>query len=119
MSGQSSSILYLCPMHAPVNNKKELLDRLNSAKGHILNYGVERLGVFGSFARDAQINTNSDVDFFVEFVPGKKTFDNFMDLAYALEELTGIKVELVTLQSLSKYIGPYILKEVEYVSLAA
>jgi predicted nucleotidyltransferase len=106
-------------MKTPVNNKKELLDRLRVEQVQILRYGVERLGVFGSFARDAKINSESDIDFFVEFKPGKKTFDNFMDLAYKLEELTGRKVELVTAQSLSKYIGPYILKEVEYVSLAA
>lgn len=42
-----------------------------------------------------------------------------MRLGDLLEELTGRKIELVTLQSLSKYIGPYILKEVEYVPIAA
>jgi hypothetical protein len=42
-----------------------------------------------------------------------------MSLAYYLEELLGKKVELVTKQSLSPYIGPHILKTVEYVSLAS
>jgi Predicted nucleotidyltransferases len=38
-----------------------------------------------------------------------------MDLAFYLEDLFGRKVEIVTPQSLSKHIGPYILKEVEIV----
>jgi predicted nucleotidyltransferase len=40
-----------------------------------------------------------------------------MDLSFFLENLLGRKVELVTPQSLSKYIGPHILKEVENVSI--
>jgi len=41
------------------------------------------------------------------------------DLAFYLEELTGRKIELVTPQSLNKFIGKYIVNEVEYVALAA
>ena len=44
---------------------------------------------------------------------------NFMDLGFYLEELTGRKIEIVTPQSLNKFIGKYITQEVEYVSLAA
>ncbi|MBL7931697.1 MAG: nucleotidyltransferase family protein [Bacteroidia bacterium] len=105
-------------MAEPVKTKKELIDRLLYNQKRILSYGVERLGVFGSFVRD-QAKENSDVDFFIHFEPERKTFKNFMRLAETLEEITGRKIEMVTPQSLSKYIGPYILKEVEYVSLAA
>ncbi len=79
-------------------------------------YGVSRLGVFGSFARDEQTD-ESDVDLLVEFEPGKKSFDNFMSLALFLEETIGRKVELLTPESLSPYIGPHILREVEYASV--
>ncbi len=41
-----------------------------------------------------------------------------MALAYFLENLFGRKVELVTRQSLSPYLGPHILKTVEYVPIA-
>jgi predicted nucleotidyltransferase len=41
-----------------------------------------------------------------------------MALNYYLEDLFGCKVELVTKQSLSPYIGPHILKTVEYVPIA-
>lgn len=39
-----------------------------------------------------------------------------MVLAYFLEDLFEKKVDLVIPQSLSPYIGPHILKSVEYVS---
>ena len=53
----------------------------------------------------------------VEFEPGRKTFKNFMHLAFFLEELFGRRVELLMLESLNPYIGPRILDEVEYVEL--
>lgn len=84
----------------------------------ILAYGVTRLGIFGSFVRD-EMKATSDVDFFAEIKIEYKTLKNFSALYDFLESLTGRKIEIVTPQSLSKYIGPYILKEVEYVSLAS
>jgi predicted nucleotidyltransferase len=38
-------------------------------------------------------------------------------LVFYLEELTGRKIELVTRESLSPYIGPHILKQVENVGI--
>ncbi len=80
--------------------------------------GVHKLGLFGSFVRGEQ-NEGSDVDVLVEFVPGKKGFDNFLQLAFLLEELLQRRVELVTPESLSPYIRPYILREIEYVAFSA
>ncbi|HLG02798.1 MAG TPA: nucleotidyltransferase family protein [Bacteroidia bacterium] len=109
---------YLYIMNTPVSNKQELLELIHAHKQEIHNYGVKQLGIFGSFVRD-EVKQSSDIDFLVEFYPDKKNFDNFMELAFFLQNLLGRKVEIVTPQSLSKYIGPYILKEVEYVSFAA
>ena len=89
-----------------------LLDRLHRNSGRIKSFGVKRLGLFGSFARNT-VDSNSDVDLLVEFEGGKKSYDNFMELGVYLEELLNRKVELVTPQSLSKYIGPHILKQVQ------
>ena len=105
-------------MEKPVENKKDLFERILSNQEKIRSFGVVQLGVFGSFVRD-QAHENSDVDFFIHFDPQFKTLKNFVGLGDMLEELTGRKIELVTPQSLSKYIGPYILKEVEYVPFAA
>ena len=59
------------------------------------------------------------MDILVEFKRGHKTFDHFMQLSFFLEDLLGCVVELVTPELLSPYIGPYILKEVEYISFAS
>jgi predicted nucleotidyltransferase len=95
--------------------KEHLLTLLQEHQHHIRVFGVRRLGLFGSFAREHQ-GCESDVDMLVEFEPGCKTFDAFMQLAFFLEALFGRRVELVTPESLSPYIGPHILREIEYVS---
>jgi|ERR1051325_6998607 predicted nucleotidyltransferase len=105
-------------MNPSVQNKKELIERILANQSQIMAFGVRRLGIFGSFVRD-EANETSDVDFFIEMPREFKTLKNFSALYDFLEELTGRKIEIVTPQSLSKYIGPYILKEVEYVPIAA
>jgi predicted nucleotidyltransferase len=97
-----------------VKDKISLIDRLLNSKEKILCYGVERIGIFGSFVRN-EMRADSDVDFFVEFKEGYKNYDNFMELAFFLKELTGREIELVTPNSLSPFIGPEIMKEVSYV----
>lgn len=104
-------------MSLAVNTKELLLQRLTGHRRKIRSFGVKELGLFGSFARNTAIHTDSDIDLLVEFEPDQKNYDNFMELAFYLEELLGRNVELVTPQSLNKYIGPHILKEVEHVNL--
>ena len=99
-----------------VQDKDQVLNMLNAHRRELQNFGVKRCGLFGSFLRDQQ-NNQSDVDLLVEFRPEQKSFDNFMRLAFFLEEKMGRKVELVTPESLSPDIGPRILSEVEYVAL--
>jgi len=45
---------------------------------------VRRLGLFGSVARSKE-EEESDVDVLVEFAPGRKGFDNFIQLVFLLE----------------------------------
>jgi uncharacterized protein len=88
---------------------------LDQSDEKLKNFGVKRCGLFGSFLRDRQ-NFQSDIDLLVEFEVGKKTYDNYIHLAFFLEELFGRSVDLVTPESLSPYIEPHILREVEYAS---
>ena len=103
-------------MQAYTINKQILLKGLIEHSRAIRAYGVTSLGLFGSFVRDTATE-KSDIDLLVDFDPKQKTFDNFMDLAFFLEDLFGRKIQLVTRQSLNKYIGPHILKEVENVGI--
>jgi len=95
-----------------------IFQRILEKQKQLASYGVKNIGLFGSFVRGEQ-TALSDIDILVEFMPEKHTFDNFMEVAFLLEELLGRKVELITTEALSPYIGPHILKEVERVPIAA
>ena len=104
-------------MQVNVTNKEILLELLQKNSSHIKSFGVKKLGLFGSFARNMAIHKESDIDLLVEFEKDKKSYDNFMDLSFYLEELLNRRVELVTAQSLSKFIGPHIIKQLQDVRL--
>ncbi len=98
--------------------KQEIFGRIQENQTRIQALGVKKIGLFGSFLRSQQ-TASSDIDLLVEFNEGEKTFDHFMELSFLLEDLFDLPIELVTPESLSPYIGPLILNEVEYVSIAA
>lgn len=102
----------------PVETKEQLFAVIRGNGSRVREFGVRRCGVFGSFVRGGSIACR-DVDDLVEIETGKKTFDNFIRLAFFLDDLLGRPVEIVTPESLSPYVGPHILREVESVSLGA
>jgi len=77
---------------------------------------VKRLGIFGSMARGEAV-ASSDVDVLVGFQPEARTLDNLLTVADALEQVFHRRVDLVTEDSLSPYLGPRILLGVRYVDL--
>lgn len=99
-------------------HRDTILQILANHKQQLADYGVNQIGLFGSYVRN-EATQHSDVDLLVDIRKDKKTFNNFLSLNYYLESLLGKKVELVTTQSLSPYIGPQILKTVEYVAIAS
>ena len=101
-----------------VQTKEQIFALLHRHQADLQHLGVQRYGIFGSFVRN-EAQDQSDVDILVEFVPNQKTFDNFMHLAFFLEELFERTVDLITPESLSPYIGPHILREVEYACVSA
>ena len=105
-------------MNEKTNDKKLIFKRILDEQKQLAFYGVKNIGLFGSFVRGEQ-TPKSDIDVLVEFTPEKHTFDNFMEVAFLLEEILGRKVELITPEALSPHIGPHILREVERVPIAA
>lgn len=77
-------------------------------------FGVTKIGLFGSFARGEQTRT-SDVDVLVDFAQGYATLHNFIGLSDYLEALFKRKVDLLTEGGIDKYIRPYIEAEVIWI----
>ncbi|MBX0312011.1 MAG: nucleotidyltransferase family protein [Sulfurihydrogenibium sp.] len=73
-------------------------------------FGVVEIAIFGSYARNKQ-REDSDIDIMVDFKEGYKTFDNYMDLKFYLEELLGKKVDLVIRSAIKPRIKPFIIEE--------
>lgn len=87
--------------------KETLKEKLPEIKE---KYGVKNLYIFGSYVRGEQ-TPESDIDILVEFEKGKKTFDNYMDLKFYLEELFGKKVDLIIKEAVKPRLKKYIYKE--------
>jgi predicted nucleotidyltransferase len=93
---------------------EDVLVVLRTHLSELSTLGVRRIGVFGSVA-DGTSTADSDIDVLVAFEPGKKTFDNFMDLKFRLEELLpGRTIDLVLENAIKPAIREYIKRSVRY-----
>ena len=73
-------------------SRDEIMMLLDENRAAIREFGVRRLGLFGSAAR-GEDSPGSDLDFVVEFE--KKSLDAYMDLKAFLEELFARSIDLV------------------------
>jgi len=72
-------------------------------------YGIKRLELFGSAARNDFDPSSSDIDFFYEFDPhdADSLADRFFEFQADLERLLGAKVDLVSAPDVT---NPYFLQ---------
>ncbi|MBZ0202397.1 MAG: nucleotidyltransferase family protein [Ignavibacteria bacterium] len=86
-----------------MSDKSEIIKKIRVSLPYLSEkYHVDKIGIFGSYARNEQIQ-GSDVDILVEFsMPiGLK----FSDLATELEEILHEKVDLVSIKAIKpKYL---------------
>jgi len=109
----SSSLLYCHAItYIDMLTSDEILKLIKENKEKIKKFGMKRIGLFGSYAMNKQTD-KSDIDILVEFERGKKTFDNYMDLKFFLEDLFKCKVDLVV-DAIKPALKEYILKSVKY-----
>ena len=98
-----------------MTTKENIIALLHSIKGTLSEYGVQHIGLFGSYVRNEQ-SLGSDIDLLIDFEPGKEKFDNLMAVYDLFEDLfRNERIEVVTRNGLSPHIGPKILEEVMYV----
>jgi predicted nucleotidyltransferase len=98
-----------------MTSKENILNTIKTHKAELFKFGVKDIGLFGSYVRNEQ-TPKSDIDILVDFLPEKESFDNYMAICDLFENIfKNEKVEVITKNGLSPYIGPKILKEVFYV----
>lgn len=96
-------------------NKNDILQILKKHKKPIEAFGVEHIGLFGSYLTD-EAKPSSDIDIYVVFEQGQATYDHLNQLWDYLEALfPGKKVEVITQGGASPYIEQQILQSTEYV----
>ena len=96
-------------------DRGKILAMLHDNTSAFKRYGVSRIGLFGSYSSNTQSDT-SDVDILVHFEAGKKSFDNYMDLKFFLEERFGCQIDLVIDETIKPSLKKHILETVEYAS---
>ena len=84
----------------------EIIDKLVSI---MKKHGVKKIEIFGSYARGEQKET-SDLDVIVEFEKRKSLLE-LVGIEQELEDALGIKVDLLTVESISPYLIERIKRE--------
>lgn len=92
-------ILYYLKKHKDIFEKK---------------YGVIKIGLFGSYAKDLQ-HKDSDIDIAIEMAKDKKNLKNFFAFKRELEEAFKRRVDLGIESSLKPLVKEHIKKEINYV----
>jgi predicted nucleotidyltransferase len=91
-------------------NRQRALELLRQSKPELqARYGVTRLALFGSTARDSA-TASSDIDVLVDF-DGPATSKRYFGVQFYLEDLFGSPVDLVTEKALRAELRPYIERE--------
>ena len=91
-------------------NKQQAIQTLTNCKALLsMRFGVTRLALFGSTARDSATD-KSDVDILIDF-DGVATSQRYFGVQFYLEDLLGCPVDLVTEKALRAELRPYIERE--------
>lgn len=95
-------------------NSTDALRLLSAHRDEVARrFGVRELAIFGSVAR-GEAHPDSDLDVLVDF-EGRADFDRFMGLKLYLEELFGVRVDLVTQRALRPEIRLQVAQEAIHV----
>ena len=90
------------------------LQLLGAHKSYLASqFGVTKLALFGSMARDSA-TAGSDVDILVSF-DGPATSARYFGVQFYLEDVLGSHVDLVTDKALRPELRPFIEKEAVHV----
>ena len=95
-------------------NRKDAINTLSKVKPELVGrFGVTRLALFGSTARDTA-NQESDIDILVAF-DGPASSAQYFGVQFLLEDQFGCSVDLVTEKALRPELQSFVMKEAIYV----
>jgi predicted nucleotidyltransferase len=96
-------------MNNRINTSKEFEDLIKLIVPMLSNGGIIEASVFGSFAR-GEVKPDSDLDLLVRYEETVSLFD-VGGLKFELENLLGIKVDLISMDYLKSRIKKRVLQE--------
>lgn len=97
-------------------SQQDILDRLSEyLNTWKVKYGVQRIGVFGSYVNEEQKET-SDIDVLVEFNDSHLSFDNYIELKIELEDHFQKSIDLVIVDDIKPALKPSILGSAKFVA---
>jgi hypothetical protein len=99
-------------MISAVHDAEHILALLRSHRDTLRAMGVQRLGLFGSYARNTH-TAASDVDLLLVMEPF--TWETWMDVWNYLEDSLGIRVDLIPEKDLRDELRRQVLREALYV----
>lgn len=95
-------------------NRKDVINTLTRVKPELTGrFGVTRLALFGSTARDLA-NRESDIDILVAF-DGPATSAKYFGVQFLLEDQFGCRVDLVTEKALRSELRAFVEQDAIYV----
>ena len=95
-------------------NRAFILDFLTKNKAALREeYGVQKIGLFGSYAR-GDFTDESDIDIAVEIESSKKTLHTFFELKREMERAFGKRVDLGIESTLKPIAKEMIDREIIY-----
>lgn len=100
-------------METPVDRSRALELLAQSKPVVAARYGVTRLALFGSTARNTA-RSDSDLDILIAF-DGPATSERYFGVLFYLEDLFGCAIDLVTEKALRAELRPFVEKEAVHV----
>lgn len=90
---------------------EEILDMLVQHRARLREFGVQKIGLFGSYSR-GEAKPESDIDLVVTLE--HSSYSKYMQLLFFLEDLFGCKVDLVPEKDIKPRLIPHVMQDVIY-----
>ena len=93
-----------------IPTREYVLAELYRVRASLRSFGVRRIGVFGSVARNAA-RADSDIDIIVDIPRGQITLDRFFGLQDFLNDHFQRKVDMITESSLKPFARDLVMRD--------